>query len=264
MTKHINESDLHAYVDQQLSGDRRQAVEAWLEEHPEDAEKVRRWQQQNLAIARQYDTRQWQHTPDHLRPETILQRQRHAYVAVAASVVLVLCGMVAGWFAHDIHDDGQPLRQSLARSAVMAHQVFTVEVRHPVEVGAHQEQHLVAWLSKRLGHPLRIPSLETEGYQLVGGRLLPSSDGAAAQMMFEDTAGTRVTIYAQRSLTTTQTAFQFSEIDGVNVFYWLDQDISYAVIGAIERAALLDVATLVYRQLEQPTPTLVPHKTTSL
>src|SRR3954469_26045385 len=34
--------------------------------------------------------------------------------------------------------------------AARAHAVFVSEVRHPVEVDASQQEHLVAWLSKRL------------------------------------------------------------------------------------------------------------------
>ncbi len=54
------------------------------------------------------------------------------------------------------------------------------EVRHPVEVTAAQQDHLVQWLSKRVGRPLKVPVLAAEGYELVGGRLL-SGDGGAAR-----------------------------------------------------------------------------------
>ena len=48
---------------------------------------------------------------------------------------------------------------------------------HPVEVGAGDPDHLVAWLSARLGRPVRAPSLDEYGYQLLGGRLLPGEAG---------------------------------------------------------------------------------------
>ena len=43
----------------------------------------------------------------------------------------------------------------LAIRAARAHAVYAPEVRHPVEVDATQQDHLVKWLSKRLGLDLR-------------------------------------------------------------------------------------------------------------
>ena len=55
---------------------------------------------------------------------------------------------------------------------------------HPVEVGADDEQHLVNWLSKRLGVKVRAPKLDDAGMSLVGGRLLPGENGPVAQFMY--------------------------------------------------------------------------------
>ena len=79
----------------------------------------------------------------------------------------------------------------------VAHAVYTPEVRHPVEVHADQEAHLTAWLSKRLGAPLKPPALADAGYQLVGGRLLPGATGSVAQFMYEDASHQRLTLYVQ-------------------------------------------------------------------
>ena len=57
-----------------------------------------------------------------------------------------------------------PETPSWARRAAVAHVVYSPEVRHPVEVAADQEAHLVAWLSKRLGTPLKIPRLDALGF----------------------------------------------------------------------------------------------------
>src|SRR6185369_13024482 len=65
--------------------------------------------------------------------------------------------------------------------AARAHLVYTPEVRHPVEVDAKEKDHLVKWLSKRLDRPLKVPALGNEGFELLGGRLLPGNDGPVAQ-----------------------------------------------------------------------------------
>jgi anti-sigma factor RsiW len=123
-------------------------------------------------------------------------------------------------------------------------------VRHPVEVGAAEQEHLVNWLSKRLGAKLRAPLLTKEGYELVGGRLLPGDTGAVAQFMYQDAKGKRLTLYVSRlAAESRDTAFRFSQEDKVAVFYWIDGRLGYALSGELPKAELLEVATSVYRQL---------------
>ena len=135
--------------------------------------------------------------------------------------------------------------------AARAHAVYVSEVRHPVEVDASQQEHLVAWLSKRLGTSLRVPVLAGEGYSLLGGRLLPGPEGAVAQFMYQDSTGSRLTLYvSHRANVESPTAFRFAQQGKVSVFYWIDRDFGYALSGDIDRAALGRVANVVYRQLE--------------
>lgn len=135
--------------------------------------------------------------------------------------------------------------------AARAHLVYSPEVRHPVEVDAKEKDHLVKWLSKRLGLPLKIPVLASEGFELLGGRLLPGTDGPVAQFMYQDASGKRLTLYVTRpNKGDNVTAFRFAREGPVSVFYWIDQDGGYALSGEIDKPALARVATLVYRQLE--------------
>ncbi|MBA5637468.1 anti-sigma factor [Duganella sp. LX20W] len=143
--------------------------------------------------------------------------------------------------------------QALARSAAVAHAVYSPEQRHPVEVGADQQQHLVTWLSKRLGAPLHPPQLGALGYELIGGRLLPGQSGPVAQFMYDNAGGRRLTLYVsteQRHNRTT--AFRFAQEGKVGVFYWIDGRYGYALSGALDKAALARLADAVYAQLEPP------------
>ena len=141
--------------------------------------------------------------------------------------------------------NGFPMR------AARAHAVYVSEVRHPVEVDASQEEHLVAWLSKRLGTKLRVPVLADEGFSLLGGRLLPGPEGAVAQFMYQDPSGTRLTLYVSRpAKADAPTAFRFAQEDKVSVFYWIDRECGYALSGELDRPRLARVANVVYRQLE--------------
>lgn len=252
MSKEIPEADLHAYVDGLLSASDRAALEALLAVHPEDAERVRGWQQQVQLLRSRFNPVLDEPVP----PRLLLRRRtllgRHAMAACCA-VVGILLGGVLGWTARG----GLPgLPQSasavpgFARQAAIAHVVYAPEVRHPVEVGADQEDHLVRWLSKRLGTELKCPKLASLGYELVGGRLLAGNNGPVAHFMFQDGRGSRLTLYVsvQRG-EARQTAFRFTQEDKVAVFYWIDGKYGYALSGEIGREPLLQIANAVYKQL---------------
>lgn len=178
-----------------------------------------------------------------------------------AAAVLIAFG--AGWLANGqwtaASGTGQlarvPATREFVHAASVAHAVYAPEKRHPVEVAAAEEQHLVQWLSRRLDKPLKTPDLTAEGYTLVGGRLLPGDAGARAQFMFEDRSGQRVTLYLgelktpMASAQVGESAFRFSTDGPVPSFYWVDRGFGYALAGKLPRDALLRLATLVYRQL---------------
>lgn len=173
---------------------------------------------------------------------------------VAAMVLLALgAGFAGGWFGRGglmPPSEAAAGAASLGRAAAVAHAAFAPEVRHPVEVAAAEQAHLVAWLSKRLGSPLRVPDLSAEGYALVGGRLLPDPAGAvAAQFMFESASGERLTLFVRRDPGGQDTAFRLTADRGVSTFYWIDRGFGYALSGSLPRDPLLLLARAVHRQI---------------
>jgi anti-sigma factor RsiW len=245
----VTEAELHAFVDGLLPEARRAEVESYLANHAEDAQRVRDWREQNRDLRALYDPVLGETVPARLRNSALLRRLRPAlkHAAIAAGVVL---GGVAGWYLHAYNSVTSADATAFVRQAAIAHVVYSPEVRHPVEVGADQEAHLVGWLSKRLGANLKIPQLATVGYQLVGGRLLPGNRGPVAQFMFQDGNGQRLTLYVRNgSGDNKDTAFRFAQERGISVFYWLDGKFGYALSGEIEKPELLRVAKVVYQQL---------------
>jgi anti-sigma factor RsiW len=130
---------------------------------------------------------------------------------------------------------------AFARRADVAYAVYTPEQRHPVEVGANDEAHLVAWLSKRLGKPLSVPSLEAYGYTLVGGRLLPGTVGPAAQFMYENDAGERLTLYVGSSGKETGNVRLLRD-GNRRTFYWTTASMGYALSGPPTEGKLRSIA----------------------
>lgn len=244
----VTESELHAYVDGALPETRRAEVEAYLATHPEDAERLASYQRQNEQLRAQYGPVAEESVPDRLRP-VYIRRPRYGLQAAIAAGWLALGGII-GWHLQAYQSEQRHESSTWARRAAMAHVVYSPEVRHPVEVGADQESHLVNWLSKRLGTPLKVPHLGTIGYSLVGGRLLPGDRGPVAQFMYQDAKGQRLTLYVRTNPDDTrETAFRFAQENNVGVFYWLDRKLGYALSGEVEKTELLRVATTVYRQL---------------
>jgi anti-sigma factor RsiW len=184
--------------------------------------------------------------------------RKPAWMSYARSFVLVAVGIGIG-LAIPLLRPAMPAvshlpvatAASFPMRAARAHAVYAPEVRHPVEVDAKEQEHLVKWLSKRLGLTLKVPLLATEGFELLGGRLLPGPDGPVAQFMYQDTGGKRLTLYVSKpSRVDTLTAFRFAQEGPVSVFYWMDRECGYALSGELDRGTLTRIATSVYKQLE--------------
>jgi anti-sigma factor RsiW len=155
-----------------------------------------------------------------------------------------------GWVLRGEQAGQLATNMDFARRAAIAHAVYSPEVRHPVEVTAEQEEHLIRWLSKRVGGDLKAPHLVDLGYELVGGRLLPGEKGPVAQFMYQDKNGQRLTLYIKTDTgAERETAFRFSQEGTVGVFYWIDRRLSYALSGEVRKEELLKVANAVYQKL---------------
>ena len=187
-------------------------------------------------------------------PPRLVMRQA-SWIPMARAAAVFTLGLGIGLAAYPLvfprTGGSAAAAAGLPMRAARAHAVYVTEVRHPVEVDASQEQHLVAWLSKRLGMSLRVPVLAEEGFSLLGGRLLPGPEGPVAQFMYQDATGKRLTLYVTRpARVETPTSFRFAQEGGVSVFYWIDRDCGYALSADIDRTSLAKVANAVYRQLE--------------
>jgi anti-sigma factor RsiW len=246
----VNEGQLHAYVDGALTEAERTAVEAHLAAHPEDAARVRAYRAQNDALHRAFDpVLDEPHGLGFGAPQRDRRRWAMALAATFAG------GAVIGALLHAAWGSGRGAggTVAIARHAAIVHAAYVPEVRHPVEVGAADEQHLVAWLSKRLDTPVRAPSLADAGYRLLGGRLLPPPGDAGAApvalFMYENAQGKRLSLLVRREPTSRDTAFRFAQQGATNVFYWIDGPLGYALAGELGREELSAVATAVYKQL---------------
>jgi anti-sigma factor RsiW len=253
----VQENDLVAFVDGRLPAERVPAVDAYLQAHPEERARLQQYREQQGELRRAFALQEVDPFPSSLRVARLLagrrQRRRLRLALAASAAGLLILGGVGGWTARD-RGIGLPSQNAQAvatahaitTEALAAHQVFSVENRHPVEVDAAQETHLVGWLSKRLGRPLVVPDLTSVGCEFMGGRLLPSENGPAAQFMYRK-GNSRLTLY-ERPDKSAETGLRYSEEDGIGVVYWSDRNFGYALSAKVDPKELRQLAEIVYRQ----------------
>jgi len=252
----VEEDDLHARIDGQLPHDRTEDVDAYFAAHPEEQARFSQYAAQRQALREAFAEQIDEPIPSRLRVSDLLAQQRQRRLRqlrqIAAAVGLIVLGGIGGWAARDFGGSlGSLSPGAVARmvtsDAISAHRIFSAEVRHPVEVDAGQEAHLVQWLSKRLGRQLVVPDLTSAGFRLMGGRLLPSEDGPAAQFMYENDDADRLTLYLRAGVSG-ETAFRYHEEGGISAFYWSDEGFGYAITAKADRDLLLRISEIVYQQ----------------
>lgn len=271
----VSLDELHALADGRLSAQQQLASEERLTQDPQLQDTLTSWQAQRAALAdlhREVLTEPAPHSMLHAAGRIAGLRQQSGqalrWVSAAASV---LFAFGVGWYSHDQwlrQTQSSPLlaqsriQHEFVRQAGLAHMVYVPEKRHLVEVAASEQEHLVQWLSKRVGKTLTVPNFSSFGYELVGGRLLPGDIGARAQFVFQNQQGQRITLYlglvdkqpAGADLHETQ--FRYESGGGAPSFYWFDQGFGCALTGHVPKATLMALADSAYQQIwpEAKTP----------
>ncbi|CAB3698296.1 anti-sigma factor [Paraburkholderia rhynchosiae] len=259
---------LSAFVDGEVTQAERERIAALLGQHPQAAARVAAWRAQKAALralcgappsdARRASDEQAERAEQAGRneahdaddPAVIVLRPRApwwqrvgiaaCWLAVGAGLALAL-GPLAPRLTGGAWNGLGARPPSFAERADVAYAVYTPERRHPVEVAASDEEHLINWLSKRLNRPLSVPSLQEYGYSLVGGRLLPGEAGPAAQFMYENRAGARLTLYVTGTARD-ETAFRLLRDGNRRTFYWINDGMGYALSGPIAEGKLRSIA----------------------
>jgi len=253
----VTEGELHVYVDGALPEDRREAVEQWLANHPEDAARVAAWRAQAEAIRARFGGVINEPVPDRLKLDRILRTGRSwGALAAAAAIVAFVVGSTAGWVARGASAAAPNESEVFANEAIGAHRLYIGEVRHPIEVKA-EEGHLLPWLSRRVGTLLRAPDLGAFDLKLLGGRLLPGVNAPAALFMYESGSGERVTIYVSRT-TEPRTSFRYKVTDKFGALRWSEAGYGWVVSGPDDKPRLKLIAESMYEQLDLRTPAPPP------
>ncbi len=253
----IDDATLEAFVDGRLGPADAARVSDWLAAHPEKAAEVEAMRQQNAAMAALFSPVANEPVPARLDVRRIAGdvrgERRASWRLAAAAVVLLGLGAGVGWYGRDALTPVEAASDILIDTAVTAHVLYVNERRHAVEVAAAEEDHLVTWLSNRVGQPFNAPDLAAQGFTLVGGRLLPpglyENAGPAAQLMYENAAAQRVTVYITGALPDRAQAYESVRRSGVDAVYWASAVMTCTIVGDLPEPEMQLVARQVYAQL---------------
>jgi anti-sigma factor RsiW len=253
----VEEGDLHAYIDGQLNPERLAAVENYLAQHPDEAERVAAYRAQREAIRAAFAGRA-EPLPPRLSLERIIadwSRRRAPPWLVAASVLVIFgIGTAAGWLLHrpSAISRTELAMHLLEQEVLTSHVVYSADQLHPVEVSAAEEQHLNHWLSRRLGQPVTAPDLTAIGYHLIGGRLLATEHGhAAALFMYADDQGNRVSLLLRPmapELHARETDIRSKDVHGS---MWIAKGLGIAVAAALPEKQVEQIASRVGEELHR-------------
>jgi len=250
----ITDSQLSAWLDGELdgAGGDRARVEAWLRDNPADATRVRLWSADADALRARLAPMLDEPVPAAMQQLVWRRTSPPRWGVAAAAAGLLLAGGLIGaaltWKAQHVDTvAGAGTAAGWVERAAYAHAVFTPEPRHAVEVKA-QEEHLSRWLTARIKLPVKLFDLHAQGFELVGGRLLPDGPGKSAQLMYQNADGVRVTVYLRKPEDGAETAFRYERHGELGLFYWVEAGAGYALVGALPREQLLALAEAIYQQ----------------
>lgn len=252
----VTEAELQAHVDGRLPPERAAAVEAWLADRPEEAQRISSYRSQRDALRAALDPVLDEPLPlalDLRIREPARQRwagAKRSLVAASATGLLLLGG-AGGWTLRDWNAPPSVGTAGLAREAISNFAVYASDSTRPVELAADHRRALDGWFSERLSRPVSAPNLEAAGLHLIGGRLVASEHGPAGLYLYRNAAGESVALYV-RPMEVEKTDRMTSRGDrGVRGWTWADDGLGFGVFGAAPDAYLHDTANLVRAQFQR-------------
>lgn len=189
----VTEDDLQGWVDGFLSPERLQAVEAWLESHPDTLRRVLAWKRERDALRAGLDPELEHPLPARFNVPQLKQRQstRSNMPRMAASIVLALSiGFGSGWFLRD-------RRVPVGLAAVEQEAAIVRKASQGSTITEGNVAQLAAWGGRTLGRPVRPPDLSAAGYRLTGGQLVTTDHGPACVFFYKDDSGARISLFVR-------------------------------------------------------------------
>lgn len=250
----FTDRDIHLALDDELPEDERAAYQMWLEANPDMKARSLRFAADNAALRGLFSGVLDEPVPARLtaavKGDAPKRKATPPWWRMAAAAALLVAGGLGGYMigASGLGFGPDP-DDRMAELAIAAHQTFAADKNRPVEVDGSDPAYLTGWLSKRTGLKLVAPDLSNNGFQLLGGRLVPAGGSTAALMLYADEQGNRISVYviaegSERSKGTLTLAS-----GGPEAIYWQDEGYGCVIVGTLPPDQLGIVARDAYKQL---------------
>lgn len=250
----FTDRDIHLAIDGELPSDEHAAYQAWLDANPDMKAKSLRYAADNVALGGLFSGVLDEPVPARLAAVVEGDVPRRAsnspwWRMAAAAALLAAVGLGGFWLGANLPGAAPDADDRMAEQAIAAHLTFAGDKNRPVEVDGSNPAYLTGWLSKRTGLRLVAPDLTNNGFELLGGRLVPAGGNTAALMLYADAAGNRISVYViaeggERSKGTFTLAS-----GGPEAIYWEDEGYGCVIVGNIPPQQLGVVARDAYKQL---------------
>ncbi len=234
----MQEAELHALVDGQLSPERRAEIEDYLLHNKEDAALVECWRRQNAALRAAFEpvaretpplslrnaaarnaangappietgVIHWGRPSSSFRPPRRLDearegRRRRALLVAAATVSIVAAiACLSLLFSTRLRTSPQEaLRSPILSQGYVDRAAISYATfareTHPIEFDAARKVEFSQILSARVGFALA-PDLASLGLTLLGGRVVPGLMRPAGVLIYENSEAVRVALYFERA-----------------------------------------------------------------
>ncbi|MCK6450901.1 MAG: hypothetical protein L6R19_08610 [Alphaproteobacteria bacterium] len=252
-----DDATLMAYVDGELDEAGVAEVDRAMAADAEVARRVRVLLDTTAALRAAFNAPLNEPVPERLlaplgaqrgRPWRAVSAARYAAMAAALGALVVAGGAYyASWgyeLPYTVVARGQG---NWLNSVANYHQLYartaTRDERLLVDIGADDMAYLESWFGKRLKRDVRLPNLETQGFQIQGGRLTFVESLPAAQFFYKAVNADDVV-----SLTIAQTRradvdWTSTKRNGLHMIYWRRNGYAYVFATAADKHVLHNVAS---------------------
>ncbi len=241
----IGEATLHAYTDGELDHNAILEVEDWLKNNSDDATEIQHWKKQKERLKTALDPVLEEEIPqrfmDSLKQSETINKsnitffRRNHILQIAASILFMFIGGNIGWYAAQ---PNKPKWPALAVQAVGSHIVYTSDTKNLVEFPATDITSLRTWISNQVGPDITIPDFSSQGFELVGGRVVPLNNKAAAVFLYRNKKQQIISLLVAHDKSALNIIEKLWTRGNVNCFFWFQKPLGFALTGELDQDTL--------------------------
>jgi anti-sigma factor RsiW len=252
----VTESELHAYLDGELTPARIDEVEAHFLADEADALRFGIYRRQSDLMRRLYGQLKRQPVSNELLPlipAVVRLRPRRSWLgSLFVSLLVLTLGGAAGWFGHLYYDQMKAAVAAPLNEALAAHRISIQRRPTGVEVLGGDGRATLEWLGREFG--FRTTSLDPElvGFTLLGGELIPSPVGIAAQLQLRAGPDERLTLYVQPGGSREITPFRSASAPRERMVSWQANGASLVLVGRLPEEEMTTIAEAIQAGLVEP------------